>query len=235
LGIGIYTPPEAALYARVPTAKLSRWVLGTNRDKPAVYPQLEREANTDRWVTFIDLVQSMAIRDIREAAKAATSDKESVEERVSLAKIRRAINFVYKEYGIEYPLARRHTTFLYGDRIVIDVEGRGMVDATGKDRHHLNLPPVVVKFAKDLSYDASGLAAEYRPFEWKGHSIVLNPHHRFGEPLVESCRYTARTLFDAYQAEGGSREAARAYGVKESEVEAAYYFYTDYLGEKTAA
>src|SRR6185437_6003561 len=146
LGIGIYTASEAATYARVPTAKLTRWVLGTSRSRPAIRAQLSPESNAERWITFLDFVQSLAIRDIRIAFP-----------RLHLDKIRETIEMAKSKFGIDYPFARKHTTFLRGDDLVLDIEKIGIVESTGPHKSQLNMRKVVERYLVDLSYDAAGL------------------------------------------------------------------------------
>ena len=61
LGIGIYTPEEAAFYARVKTQVLNRWLFGDGRGANVVKPE-RCGKDEDRIVTFLDLVQAIAIR-----------------------------------------------------------------------------------------------------------------------------------------------------------------------------
>src|SRR4051812_35695098 len=97
LGLGIYTVAEAATYARVSAAKLARWVMGTSASRPAIVSQLDQADNDERWVTFLDFVQSMAIRDIRIAHP-----------HIHLDKIRETVELAKKTFGIDYPFARKH-------------------------------------------------------------------------------------------------------------------------------
>ncbi len=62
----------------------------------------------------------------------------------------------------------------------------------------------------------------------------MHPDRRFGEPLVTSCGYTARALFESYHAEGGVAAAAEAYGVTREEVELACSYF-DHLQGNSAA
>jgi hypothetical protein len=225
LGLGIYTVAEAATYARVSAAKLSRWILGTIKDHPAVIARLDPERNEERWVTFLDFVQSMAIRDIR------------LKHRIHLDKIRDTVDMARSKFGISYPFARKHTTWLLGDDINLDIVGYGLIGTTGEHKRQLAMRPVVEQYLEDLSYDAEGLAKGYSPFSYKGYRIIFNPHVRFGEPMVvadkkakvKPCRYSVRALCDAFDSEGNYAAAARVMGVAQEAVEAARKYYFDYL------
>ena len=66
LGKGMYTVAEAALYCRVTTAMMTRWLFGTASGEPVMVPQFGTE---ERLVSFLDLVQTLAIREIRNQHK----------------------------------------------------------------------------------------------------------------------------------------------------------------------
>src|SRR4051812_18509560 len=104
LGNGIYTVAEAALYARVAPQMMSRWLFGGKRGEPVFGPQF---GAADRLVSFLDLIQTLAIREIR------------IQRRVPLNKFRQAISLAKAKYGMAYPFATKHCTFLLGDELVI--------------------------------------------------------------------------------------------------------------------
>lgn len=214
LGLGLYTPAEAALYARVHGNLLSRWLFGDARGAPVVDPQL-RDLEGEKVVTFLDFVQSLAIRAIRQTRK------------VPLQKIREAIEAAKQLYKIDYPFAIKHTTYLLGKEVVIRTpcDKAKFVQLTGKAKRNRLLTEVAELYLEDLSFDANGLANRYLAWKKDEYEIVMDPHQRFGEPLLPSCGYTARALFDAYRIEGGIDQAAKCYGVEPAEVKAAIEYF----------
>jgi uncharacterized protein (DUF433 family) len=218
LGLGIYSVSEAATYARVSTEKFVRWIIGTSARRPAVLSRLEPDKNPERWITFLDFVQAMAIRDIRIARP-----------HLPLEKIRETVEMSRSKFGISYPFARKHTTYLLGDELRLNIEGVGLIEATGDHKSQMNIRPVVEKYLEDLSFDADGWAKVYTPFKWKEHSIIFDPQKHFGAPYVKPGRHTVATLCEAYEIEGSYKAAAKAYGVKIEAVEAAVKYSYDYL------
>lgn len=220
LGVGLYTPAEAAFYARVQTRLMIRWLYGGRAGDPVFTPQLD--GSDRKLVTFLDFVQALAVRDIR-----AKYD-------VPLQKIREGIERAKNEYGKPYPLAMKHTAYLYGRDLVIRLGEDHLVQLTGRHAGNQMITRVVELYMRDLAFDEEQLAREYTPFTWNSNRITMNPHRRFGEPMVTSCGYTARALWEACIAEGGMDAAAEAYGVTVPEVELAYRYY-DYLQGNVAA
>ena len=222
LGKGMYTPAEAALYARIAPAKLRRWIFGTSSNRAAIIH--EASSSAEKTVTFLDLIQSLAIRSIRASRK------------VSLDKIRQVIERAKEQFGIDYPFARRHMTYLFGDEIHLEIDNVGLVQMTGQNVRQLAMRRIVEVYLEDLSFDAStGLASQYSPMaapEIKA-KVVLDPRRRFGEPIVDTCGYTAQTLWESFQSEGGYDPAAKALGVTPEEIKLACRYWESLQIEQT--
>ena len=234
LGIGIYSPAEAAFYARVSRRIMTRWVFGDAQGKPVIDRQLRD--STEKVVTFLDFVQTLAVREVRNRHG------------IPLQRIRQGVDVARQRYGVEYPLACRHTIYLFSDQ---KGEGHGQivirrhddndqiedhfVQLTGRDRRNLLMRPVVEMFLQDLQFDPkTGLASLYSPMSKDGASIVLDPRRRFGEPIVDPGGYTAETLWDATNTEGGIEAAAEAYGVTVGEVRLANRYFDTLLPDRVA-
>lgn len=216
LGTGLYSVHEAALYARVSVPTMSRWLFGTTAADSVIPPEYGKDG---RRVSFLDFVQTLAIREIR------------LQEKVSLQKIRQAINYAKDAFGFDYPFAREHFTYLWGDEIVIRPSHDEFVEATGKHKGQ-RLFTFVETYLGDLTFNIDGLANRYRIY--RSHhddpvAITMDPEFRFGEPLLPS-GYSAVTIWEAIRAEGSIPRAARSYGIPAAEVEAAYQFVVDRLG-----
>jgi len=217
IGLGIYTPAEAARYARVHTATLARWIHGDDRGHAVVDAQLS--GDQDRIITFLDFVQALAIRAIR------------TRHRLPLSKIRDAVSYTKERHGLTHPLARKHTTYLFRGNLYVRLETETdhefmQVSGIGKDQ--LAHAKVIELYMENLSFDATGLASTYRPFESRDRVVVMDPQRRFGQPLLDSCAYTIEALIGAVETEGGIDAAATAYGVEREDVLAAIA-YDDYL------
>jgi uncharacterized protein (DUF433 family) len=237
LGIGIYTPSEAALYARVTTGLMNRWVFGNRQGESVIVPQIG--ATEDKDVSFLDFVQTLAIRRIRKEHPG-----------VSLQSIRDAYFRARDEFKTPYPFALDSTRIgLFGPpdepkKQVIwlcvgeNEEGaKKYFQLTGKKHHNQMIGEVVRSYAYRLVFDeTTKLATKYLAYPTVKEAteyIVMDPQVRFGEPFFESCGYTARTLFDAYVSEGSPARAAKVYGVTTEQVELAMEFF-DYLSPAAA-
>ncbi len=211
-GTGFYTPREAAFYARLHPSVLGRWLFGNKSGSRVLSPQLAQ--SEEKIVTFLDFVQALAIRAIRQ------------QHRISLEKIRSAIEHAEQEFELQWPLARRHTTFLLGRDIqIVPQIGGNPVQVTGRAKGQMSLRPIVEVHLRDLGWDPEGVANSYRAFWWGDREVRMNPAQHFGEPVVSSCDYSARVLWEGAESEGGIEAAAESYGVEPQDVEVACRYF----------
>jgi uncharacterized protein (DUF433 family) len=218
LGNGIYTINEAALYSRINSQSLGRWLFGNASGRHVVMPQF---GTKERRISFRDFVQVLAIREIR------------IQRKVPLNKFRQAIDIARNRFGMEYPFAMKHYTALWGEELVIRPSKDEIVQASGKNKGN-RLLSFVESYLEDLSFDEeTGIANLYKVYQHNKVSIKMQPGIRFGEPMLPS-GYTARAIWNSIRVEGGIKHAAKAYGIELEEVEAAYRFFVNHLG-RTAA
>lgn len=234
LGVGIYSPAEAAFYARVTRPVMTRWVFGDNKGKSVIERQFRD--SPEKVVTFLDFVQTLAVREVRNRHG------------LSLQRIRQGVDEARKRYGIEYPLACRHTIYLFSDQtgkghghiVIRRPEDDGGVEEqyiqlTGRGKGNLMMLPVVEMFLDDLQFDpGTGLASQFTPMVGENATVVLNPHRRFGEPIIDPGGYTAEALWHATNTEGGIEAAAEAYGVSVGQVILANKYFDMLLPDRAA-
>jgi uncharacterized protein (DUF433 family) len=205
---GIYTRSQAAYLARLRPQTVSKWFTDTPRLGPAVHR--EHTENGDRVVSFVDLVQLMAVRAIRNTRV------------ISLQKIREAAARA-DEMGITFPFARNGIkVFLLGDEVVFKVQNGDMIEATGKTAKHYMIEPVIYPYLEGVDFDPDGVASQYRPPVVTG--VVLDPKRQWGAPVLEESNYTVSTLVSSVLTEGSIEAAADMCGVSESDVRMALRF-----------
>ncbi|MCX5646751.1 MAG: hypothetical protein NTZ17_19055 [Phycisphaerae bacterium] len=205
--LGAYTLQEASRYGSVAPQKLSRWIWGTTQYEPVI----KAELGTEYIITFHDLVQAKAVQIARE-------------EGIPLPKIRQAIETARKEYGVTLPLARKNKLlWFHGD---LHIQLNHIFQVSGKGKHQETAKEIMVPYAKDLHFDAQGLACMWTPYAKFRRQIVIDPGRQFGQPFVEQAGYRADVLFDAYHSEGSYRAAADVYNVHVDDVKVAVAYIT---------
>lgn len=218
LGHGLYSVREAALYARVTPQMVNRWLRG-NKSGEAV---LDAEYDQKDSVSFLDFIQLLAIRDIRQ------------ERYIPLNKFRQAIKTA-QDNGFDHPFARKHCVYLLNHSFVItppDKEPEEYLLASGKNRGQ-RLSLFMADYLEDLVYDTDGIVAKYRVFSAGRVKIEMDPKVRFGEPLLPS-KYSAPAVWDAIHSEGSVEAASKCLGISVTEVRAGAEFYQHLVAKKAA-
>jgi len=236
IGIGVYSPDEAARYARVSTRTMSRWVFGETGSEPVIRSQLALSGDQEKLVTFLDFVQILAVRQVRLREK-----------KFPLQRIRAACDLASTKYNLDYPLAARdHRIFLFGPKdnlkaceMVIEVghdtDGREkFIQLSGKKSGNYMMNEIAEPFMRRLNFGDSPFAESYVAWEKGDRQILMHPKKRLGEPFLPNCGYTALALWEAYIAEGSIDGAARAYGVDTADIELACEYF-DHLEGRDAA
>lgn len=208
LGTGLYTPSEVAFYAKISPQLVYRWFAGLDDERAVI--KTYKIVDDQKFINFLDFIQTLAIRAIR------------IKTKVPLHKIREAIERAKKDYGVEYPFAMEHVTelALFKKEVFLYLPKREQyAQLTGKGRDNMAFKEVVETYQEKIIFDKlDGLAKQYRPAQ----NILMDPRIRFGEPIVESCGYTARVIYDAVNTEGSIKAAARAYGISEEDTRTAH-------------
>ena len=218
-GVGLYSPQEAALYARMKTRTLTDWFFNDQRYRP---PQIEGGKEGERMIGFLDLVEALAIRDLR------------LVHGISWKKIREAVDNAKDLFDTDYPFANEnHKVVLVAERelnIIHRDHPDQLIEISGRHSGQASIKTLIEPWVSDIEFDMQGLAKSYRAYSYKDEVIVMDPAIRFGSPVVASCGYPAEILYDAVVAEGSREVVAEEYEVDLACVEIATRFYTKDLG-----
>lgn len=201
LGVGLYSPPEAARLLGVQPKLVTRWLFGDKGQDPAVDPHFGRMQDpTHRIVTFNDLIQLRAVRTARNAS-------------VSLERIRQAVEVAQKHYGVRDPLLLRHQLFLFDRDLWISLPGQRVVGVSGRSRHQEGMSPVLDPYKDEVVYDRDGKAECWIPMRRGKHHVLIHPKRRFGRPLIMPMAYRIDLITPSIIGEGSVAAAARAYEI----------------------
>lgn len=183
LGNGIYTVPDLALILQLPQPKVRRWLidfydqrLAGNKGRYSWGEGRERATN------FLTLIEFYVFYMLRE-------------QKIGAGKILEAHQHMSKELKTSYPFAsykllvnKKH--ILYG----IDDETWVHADKTNQIVIH----KMIADFFKKVDFSGNDLAERFWPLG-KDHSIVVDPHHQFGQPVIHGTNINAATIFSMYE------------------------------------
>lgn len=185
--IANYGIPEAAHYLRVAEATLRSWVLGFR-------PLIRLAQREPPLLSFINLVEAHVLDAIRH------------HHRRPLRTVRRALEYVAREFGSRHPLAQQQ----------FETVGVNLFIQRVDLKSHL----------KRIEHDEAGLAIRLYPFTRPNHAqqprvVVIDPRMSFGRPVIAGTGIATTAIAERYVAGESMVELAKDYGRELSEIEEA--------------
>jgi len=179
-------------------------------------PVIERPDPDDSMLSFTNLVELHVLSSIRRTHK------------VSLQKVREALDYLHREIQTSHPLARLD---LQTDGVDLFLDSWGSVLALSGPRGQLEMRHVVEAYLDRIDRDESGLAARLYPFTRRRHReaelagqprvVVIDPRVSFGQPVLVGTGIPTAVLAERFKAGESAAELARDYGCSPSLVEEA--------------
>ncbi|MET0776835.1 MAG: DUF433 domain-containing protein [Pseudomonas mandelii] len=214
LSIGLYTAAEAALYTRIPTADIRRWLFGYT-SQGVRHPGLwgaELGDLDERVLGFHDLLEVRFVQALRQHG-------------VSLQAIRKLHLHAKGLFSQTYPFTCRR----------FQIDGRRVFPGVLNETEDRALPGWIIhqRLIKQLFnsslYEGIDYAGSDTPLRWypvKGSkAIVLDPSRNFGKPVLSDEGIDTAAIFNAYQAQRKDlARVARLYEIPPAAVEEAVRF-----------
>lgn len=213
VGIGIYTPAEAARLTGVSAGRIARWLRG-HQTNGRLYEPL--------WRPQIDINDGrvyLGFRDLMEVRVAAAFIKQGL----SPQKVRRAIQIARDLFGKDHPLSTKN--FRTDGRSVFlqlseEEGGDRLIDLF---RQQYTFYKIVAPSLRNIEFDESGVPSRWFPGGQSAH-VVVDPARSFGHPIEEESGVPTAALAAAARAEGSVEAAAKAWRVPVRSVRRALKF-----------
>jgi uncharacterized protein (DUF433 family)/DNA-binding transcriptional MerR regulator len=207
LGVGLYSIPQAAQLAKVPSKSVRRWLFGyryhnkgSNVSKPPVFESESIELpDHHRVVTFRDLIEVQFVHSFREHG-------------VSWDTIRKAAAAARELTRADHPFAS-HGFVTDGETIFAEVM------SSLRRKELLDLKSNQLAFRRMLlpslraRIDVGTAGAQRWWPLGKNRPIVIDPARQFGQPISHDEGVPTSVLADAYATTGSYRKAASWYEV----------------------
>lgn len=198
LGLGIYTIRDVADILGLEYFKVER-LLNEYWDKrfaENLGQKYSWAVGKSKAVSFHTLVEFYIFFQLRESG-------------VTTQQILKAHAELSKMYNTAFPFAVSsiiENIRSVGKRIVIQIEDDLInLDAT----RQLNLK-FIQDFAKKLSYDENHLAEKFYPLG-KNNSVVVDPHHQFGQPVIDHTNIFPQTIYNLYNSKESKKFIAASF------------------------
>ena len=208
LGNGIYTVPDLALILQLPPFKVRRWLtdfydqrLGGNKGR---YSWGEGKDKATNFLTLIEFYIFYMLR----------------EQKISAGKILEAHKHMSKELKTPYPFAS-YKLLVNNKDILYEVSADTWVHADRSNQ--IIIHNLIVEFFKKLDFSDNARAKRFWPLG-KEHSVVVDPHHQFGQPVINGTNINAATIYSMYQSGESLSTIGILYDITEAQVNDAIAF-----------
>lgn len=206
LGNGIYTIPDIATLLRLPNYKVNRWIKTFWDDKlGAKFKQrYSWDIGFTRAINFHTLIEIYTFYQLTQAG-------------VKPSEILKAHEWLSEKENTPYPFAKKDVLQRLrsdGKKVLWeDNEGIRSVDKSAQ--FYLE---IIKPFLKNLDFDNGQLAVRLWPLG-KERSIVCDPHHKFGQPVINGTNITADVISDMNRAGDSVEFIAKAYNISPKQVQ----------------
>ena len=183
-----YFISQASHHLSVPNSTLRSWVAGSSYETKAgrkrSLPLIEPIRNKPYMLSFWNMIELQILASIRRRHK------------VSMPRVRKALNFVQSELGIERPLIKAQFSTDGVDLFVKDYGG--LFNATTRERESLSLQRQMRAALDRIERDEFGIAT--RMFPWREDPlqdlrvVAIDPATKFGQPVVRGTRIATAVL-----------------------------------------
>lgn len=203
LGSGMYTIPEVAFILKLPTAKVRRWMndFWDNNFSEKHHVEYSWGAGREKATNFFTLIEFYVFYQLREI-------------NVSVNKIINAHQDMAEMLGTAYPFAS--SKMLSDGKSILFMLNDGTVVNADKSRQAA-FKQIIEEFCKKIEFSTSDIAERFYPLGKEKH-IIIDPHHQFGQPVVEETNILAQTLYDLYTAGETVGFLTRLYDLREADV-----------------
>ncbi len=185
IGEGLYTVPEAARILNLPQHKVGYWIrkyweldfVNSTDTKKNIYTWGK---SRERGFNFYTLIELIAVKSFRDLG-------------LSFNKIKLAHELLAKVLKSPYPFANSKL-LSDGKTIFLDEDNADLLGIDIKLQY--SFKEIVSPYCKKLEFNTeTNLARRYWPLG-KDKSIIIDPHHSFGQPIVLGTNITTNAILN---------------------------------------
>jgi uncharacterized protein (DUF433 family) len=209
LGLGIYTASDVAKILRIPYSKSRYWFkyYAQNKLLESIGYKYYFDINDSPAIDFLTLIEMYVFYALKDEAKMTTNN---------IIKFHKILSGDLKT---PYPFANCQ---IYASRKNMFYEFHNIIkDAS--DLPQTFITDFIIPFYKKISFNEDNLAHKFHPLG-KEKSIIIDPEHQFGKPVIEGTNIVTETLYDYYLGGDSIDFISRLYNIKPENVKDAISF-----------
>lgn len=212
IGAGIYTMPDIGQILRIPYQKVQRWVKDYWDTKLAkdFGQSYSWHDGKSRAIDFHTLIELVVFSQFREAG---VKPKEILKAHKELSVI----------FNSPFPFATSKvlkSIFTDGNTIFFKEGSDAIVSLDGKRQFNFKF---IELFFKNIDFGDDDLASRFWPLG-KKKSVVVDPHHQCGQPVIDGTNIVPDAIYNLYKAGDKADYIAYLYEIDVKKVKDAVEF-----------
>jgi uncharacterized protein (DUF433 family) len=201
LGTGIYTIPDIAMILNLPYSKINRWINSFWNDKLGQKYGLTYSWNVDftRAVNFYTLIELYTFYQFNQCG-------------VFTGEILNAHEILSAKFNTPYPFANKliiGSLRTDGKKVMFEQKDGVIYSVDIRQQTYLCF---IKDFFKTLDFGNDSLAIRLWPLG-KNRTIVCDPHHQFGQPIIFGTNILAEVISGIHDAGDSIKFIAKTYGL----------------------
>lgn len=210
LGNGIYSIPDLSLILRLPKYKMRRWLneYWDVRLGKKYHEKYSWGEGRDKATNFHALIEFYVFYQLRSL-------------KVSTKVILQAHEIMADQLNTPYPFATSEV-LTDGKKIIYSIHDGTTIKAD--DSKQIVFKQIIESFYRKIEFSESNLAERFWPLGKERH-IVVDPHHQFGQPVIENTNLLAESIHALYKAGETKQFLAKLYSISIREVNDAIEFF----------
>lgn len=215
LGTGVYTLPDVAAILKLPYYKVNRWInifwdgkLGKEFQKKYTW-----NIGLNKAVNFYTLVE---LNIFYQLSKAGVPSREILEAHKQLS----------HDNNSPYPFAMKNVINSLrtdGRKVMLETSLYDIHSLVKGKQFYLTF---IKDYLKNLDFENGELALRYWPIG-KDHSIVCDPHHKFGMPVINGTNIQTQVIYDMIKSNEPIEFISSLYEISTSQVLDVVKFHQD--------
>lgn len=210
LGYGIYTIPDISFLLGFPQEKVRRYVKNFWDEKlgKKLFNQTYSWQNEKtKAVNFFVLIEMYTFFRLQEMG-------------VKTNKILKAHDVIAKELNTPYPFANQ-SLLSDGNNILYEFNNL-IINADGT--RQTNIRNIIRLFCEKIDFGNDDLAKRYYPIG-KKRSVVVDPHHQFGQPVIVGTNINTEVIFEMIDSGESINTLSQLYSVPKTAISDILFFY----------
>ncbi|MGD8777444.1 MAG: DUF433 domain-containing protein [Ignavibacteria bacterium] len=211
LGYGIYTVPDISKLLGINRRKVSRYIseywderLGQKLFNDTYTWRTEKSNKAVNFYVLIELFSFFRLQELGVGTKKILKSREQMS----------------AELNAEYPFATA-PVLTDGKKIWYKFKD-DIINADGSSQ--TNFVNIIESFAQKVDFRSDNLAERFYP-AGKDNSIVVDPHHQFGQPIIKGTNVNTEVIFSMYRSGEPMDAIGILYDLTEKEVNDVINFY----------